>query len=111
MRQKVIQYYTASNGKTPVLEWLDRIKDIATQSRIEHRLERISLGHYGDYKTIGAGLAELRLDFGPGYRMYFSEQADDIVMFFSAGNKSTQARDIAAARAYLKELKGRVYDA
>lgn len=105
LRKKTIRYYVAANGKSPFMEWLASV-DFTMQSRIERRLERMKLGSYGDYKVIGKGLCELRLDFGPGYRIYFTEQGGEIVMLLCGGDKSTQNRDIAAAKAYLEDLRG-----
>lgn len=109
MKEKQLRYYTTENGKTPFLEWFTKIKDQLTKIRIRRRLDRIELGNYGDYKVLGEGLCELRLDFGSGYRIYFTEQAEEIVMLLCSGDKSTQSADIETARLYLKELKARVY--
>lgn len=84
-----------------------KIKDLTTRTRIERRLERMELGNYGDYKALGAGIFELRLDFGAGYRVYFAEIDNVIVLLLCGGNKSTQSKDIASAKEYLQELRGR----
>lgn len=106
--KKLIRYYIAPNGKAPVLEWLNKIKDRVTLTRIRQRISRLELGLYGDYKVIESGLCELRLDFGAGYRVYFLEEGHEIVILLCGGNKSTQSRDIASAKRYLEELKRRV---
>jgi putative addiction module killer protein len=74
MQQKEIRYYSASNGKAPFLEWLNEIKHRVTKARIQQRVNRLTLGLYGDCKTISKNLWELRLDFEAGYRIYFTEQ-------------------------------------
>lgn len=106
--KKSIRYYVAANGKAPVLEWLSKIKDRVILTRIRQRISRLELGLYGDYKVISGGLCELRLDFGAGYRVYFVEEAQDVVVLLCGGNKSTQTRDIASAKIYWEELKRRV---
>ncbi|MBI4356668.1 MAG: hypothetical protein HY559_02130 [Gammaproteobacteria bacterium] len=68
-----LHIYTAISGKQPFLEWLRGLKDPKTRSRIRARLDRLAVGHYGDYKPISSGIYELRLAFGAGYRIYFGE--------------------------------------
>lgn len=103
--EKLIRYYVAANGKAPFEEWQRKMKDRVALARIKRRLERMQAGLYGDYKVIGSKLCELRLDFGAGYRIYFTEQGNDIVLLLCGGDKSTQQKDIEMARSYLEELK------
>lgn len=103
---KTLQYYIKPNGKSPFSEWLEEIKDRTIHARILRRLERVELGNYGDYKILGDGVFELRLDFGPGYRIYFAEMDKVIVFLLCAGDKSTQIKDIELAKQYWKELRG-----
>lgn len=105
MKEKEIRYYVTENGKKPFLEWFSAIKDPVTKTRIKRRLERMKEGLYGDYKGIGGRLYELRLDFGAGYRIYFTEHGNEIVLLLSGGDKSTQNKDIEIAKSYLEELK------
>jgi putative addiction module killer protein len=77
--------------------WLDGLKDVMGRARIQARLERLALGHKGDCKAIGAGVQELRFQFGPGYRVYFTQQGDALIFLLAGGDKSTQSRDIEAA--------------
>jgi len=70
------------------------------------RLDRVALGHYGDYKALGDGVYELRLAFGPGYRVYFCEYDNVTVILLIAGDKSRQSKDIALAKQYCRELRG-----
>ena len=109
VKAETVHYYTAYNGKQPFLEWFKNIRDPIARSRVRRRLDRMELGNYGDYKVLAPSLCELRLDFGLGFRIYFTEQGADIVMLLVGGDKSTQSRDIEAAKAYLEELKERVY--
>ena len=96
--------YRTSNGKEPFTEWLDSIRDKRTQNRIKKRMDRVEDGNMGDYKHLGPNLYELRLDFGPGYRIYYSiyftESDSKTIMILCAGDKSSQKRDIERAEEY-----------
>ena len=84
--------------------WLADLADMKGRARILARLERIRLfGHFGDCESVGDGVRELRIHFGPGYRVYFCQRGDEIVILLGGGDKSSQARDIRAARARAKE--------
>jgi putative addiction module killer protein len=102
--EKEIRIYITSNGKQPFNEWLAEIKDNTTEARIKRRLDRLSLGHYGDVKSLGDGISELRLQFGSGYRIYFGEIDNKIVLLLCAGDKSTQSRDIQKAKEYWQKF-------
>lgn len=101
-----LQIYTTSTGKAPYEEWFSSL-DRQTRLRITSRLGRIQAGNFGDAKAVGEGVSELRLDFGPGYRVYFGRKGTTLVVLLGGGDKSTQARDIAKAqehwRNYLQE--------
>ena len=104
--KKQLRYYIDPNGKAPFSLWLDLIKDLTTRSRIERWLERVELGNYGDYKALGDGLYELRFTFGSGYRVYFSELDDVVVILLCGGDKSSQRKDIKLAKRYWDQLRG-----
>lgn len=72
--------------------------------RIRRRLDRVEIGNYGDYKPLGDGVYELKLHFGSGYRVYFAEYDEIIVILLCGGDKSTQSKDIEIAKTYWKEL-------
>jgi putative addiction module killer protein len=74
-----------------------------TRKRILDRLFRIESGNYGDYKSLKEGVLELRLKFGPGYRIYFGEDGDTVVVLLNGGDKGRQTKDIETAKAYWKE--------
>lgn len=80
------------------------LKDPVTRLRIRRRLDRVELGNFGDYKPLGDGVYELKLAFGSGYRIYFAEDGDTIVILLSGGDKSSQVKDIATAKMYWQEL-------
>ena len=100
-----LKFYRTPNGKEPFSEWYDTIQDLNLQSRIDKRLERIANGNLGDYRSVGAGVFELRFHFGPGYRIYFAEVENTIVLLLCAGDKSSQTRDIARAKDYWLQYK------
>ena len=97
-----IHIYTKGNRKSPFTEWFDDL-DHQTQIRVESRIDRLKLGNLGDTKTLGNGIHELRLHFGPGYRIYFSFIGKQIVLLLAAGEKSTQDKDIKNAKEYNKD--------
>ena len=110
-RKVAVEAYRTSSGKEPFTEWLDSIRDRTTQGRIEKRIDRVEDGNKGDYESLGANLYELRLDFGPGYRIYFSiyftESDGKTILILCAGNKSSQTRDIERAKEYSLDVKRR----
>jgi putative addiction module killer protein len=84
--------------------WLDNLRDIPARARILARIERLAMGNPGDAKAIGEGVDELRIDCGPGYRVYFKRHARDIVILLAGGNKKTQNTDIKTALRLAKNL-------
>ncbi len=85
-------------------KWLLKLKDIKAKVSILRRIDRIKLGNFGDYKSIGNNLLELRITTGPGYRVYFTKQNDEIIVLLIGGDKSSQSDDIKKAKDILKEL-------
>jgi putative addiction module killer protein len=79
------------------------LKDYRAKAAIVLRLKQISVGQWGDVKSVGGGVSELRWHIGPGYRVYFTRKGDHIVLLLAGGDKSSQARDIAKAKALVKE--------
>ena len=85
-------------------EWFANLRDRTARARIDIRVRRLSLGNPGDVKPVGEGLSELRVDYGPGYRVYFVQKADVFVVLLAGGDKSTQDRDIRLAKALARDL-------
>ncbi len=109
-KKKEIIFFKTTQGKVPVLEWLEEF-DYRTQDRINARLERIAIsGHYGDYKNLGDGIKELRFFFGSGYRIYFGEHNERMVILLTGGDKSSQSSDIEKAKQYWKEYIAKNYN-
>jgi putative addiction module killer protein len=103
-RKNLIVYQTKA-GKEPFRDWITGFKDKVTRARIERRLEKVAEGHYGDYKGVGEGVYELRYFFGAGYRVYFAEDGDTLVLLLCGGDKSSQNRDITKAQAYWQDYQ------
>jgi putative addiction module killer protein len=79
------------------VKWLDSLRDIKARSRVLARIERLASGNPGDVKPVGEGVSELRIDHGPGYRVYFVKRGQAAIVLLAGGDKSTQARDIRTA--------------
>ena len=86
-------------------KWLDSLKDQSARAQILVRINRASFGNFGDCKPVGAGVSEMRIDHGPGYRIYFVKNGATIYVLLHGGSKKSQARDIATAKRIAKELK------
>ena len=84
--------------------WFSKLQDHRAKARIEIRIDRLSLGLAGDVKPVGEGLSELRIDYGPGYRIYFVRQGHTVVVLLAGGDKGSQDRDIATALALARSL-------
>jgi len=78
-------------------EWIDNMRDQQARARILVRVERLAAGNPGDIKPVGSGVSELRIHFGPGYRVYFTQRGQDIVILLAGGDKSSQSNDIQTA--------------
>ena len=89
----------------PFRKWLRRIRDPVTKARLLRRIERLAAGNAGDQTFLGAGLYELREHTGPGYRIYFTVKGERLVLLLVGGDKSSEERDIALARAMTKILE------
>lgn len=85
--------------------WIDGLRDIQGRARILARIERLAAGNPGDVKPVGEGVSELRIDVGPGYRVYFTKQGREIVILLAGGDKSSQAADIKTALRLARNLK------
>jgi putative addiction module killer protein len=103
-----VREYQTAEGKTPLTEWLRGLRDGPTRGRIVARLDRLKAGLLGDWKSVGNGLCELRIDHGPGYRVYYAQEGKTLILLFCGGDKSTQAKDIETAHAYWKDYKTRL---
>lgn len=80
------------------VKWFGELKDIRAKARINMRIRRLSLGNAGDVKPVGEGVSEMRIDYGPGYRVYFIQQGATLIILLAGGDKRTQAKDILLAK-------------
>ena len=80
------------------IRWISRLPDRQARARINIRVRRLSLGNFGDARPVGGGVSEIRIDYGPGYRVYFIHRGSALVVLLAGGDKSSQRRDIARAR-------------
>jgi len=102
-----VRRYQTADGKTPLTDWLDELRDGQTRARILARLDRLQAGLLGDWDTVGEGVYELRIDFGPGYRVYYGQEGKSLILLLCGGDKRTQAKDIKRAHAYWKDYEAR----
>ena len=100
-----VRRYSTSEGKVPFDEWINSLRDTKAKSRIDLRLERVKLGNLGDFRSVGDGVCELRIDYGPGYRIYFGQIGNIIVILLLGGDKSTQNRNIRKAIEYWNDYR------
>jgi putative addiction module killer protein len=84
--------------------WLDTLRDLRARARILARIERLAMGNSGDSKPIGEGVSEMRIDYGPGYRVYYKQRGQELIILLAGGNKSTQAKDIKTALSLARNL-------
>lgn len=104
---KEIEIYETPDGFRPFSEWLESLRDIKARAKIRARLDRVEAGNLGDYRAVGKGVCELRIDYGPGYRVYFGQVGTTIVLLLCGGDKSTQSKDISQAIEYWTDYGNR----
>jgi putative addiction module killer protein len=102
---KAIVVFQAKDGQVPFEDWLDDLNDKRAVARVLARLARVRQGNLGDCRPVGEGVAELRVDYGPGYRVYFGQKGQTLVVLPCGGDKRTQERDIRLAKQYWHEFK------
>jgi putative addiction module killer protein len=105
-----IWHYLTASGKDVFESWIQSLEDDRAEARIDARINRLARGNFGDCKPVGGGVWELRIDYGPGYRVYYSMIRRTCVLLLCGGDKRKQASDIATAIEYLKDYKQRSAD-
>lgn len=93
-----ILFYVDLSGECPFEDWLSSIKDKSSRARILNRIDRVKLGNFGDCRSVGSGVYELRIQFGPGYRVYFGLSGERLVILLCGGDKGSQVDDIHRAK-------------
>ncbi len=106
-QEKTVLTYVKENGSVPFNDWLESLRNKKARAKIRARINRIRLGNLGDCKSVGEGVSELRINFGSGYRVYFAQQGNTIVILLCGGNKSSQNKDIKQAKLYWQDYKRR----
>ena len=99
-----VVHYVTNDGKDTFDAWFRR-QNIQTRARVQTRIDRLELGNFGDCKSVGGGVSELRANFGPGYRIYFGRDGAELVILLGGGTKARQARDIETCRWYWEAYK------
>jgi putative addiction module killer protein len=102
-----LRRYLTASGRDVFGEWLSRLRDARTRAKIVARIDRLSAGNFGDAKALRGGLFELRIDWGPGYRVYYALVGRSCVLLLCGGDKGKQASDIKRALEYLKDYRER----
>jgi putative addiction module killer protein len=102
---KILKIYQTANGALPFLQWLNSLRDGRARAIILARLARVRLGKMGNTRPVGEGVHELKIDYGPGYRVYFGQDGVTLVILLNGGDKSTQDEDIETAKAYWQAYK------
>lgn len=85
-------------------QWMDALRDLQARARVQARIERLAAGNPGDVEPVGEGVSELRINYGPGYRVYFKKQGRELIILLAGGDKSTQTKDIKAALRLARNL-------
>ena len=102
-----VRHYLTPNGKDVFRHWYDKLRDTKTRIAIDRRINRIELGNFGDHKFLRDGVWELRIDAGPGYRIYYGLDGAEVVLLLMGGDKRTQDADIDRACAFWKDWQQR----
>jgi putative addiction module killer protein len=85
-------------------DWINALRDLRARARIQARIERLAMGNPGDVRPVGEGVSELRIDYGPGYRVYFTQRGQQVIVLLAGGDKSTQSADIRTALRLARSL-------
>ncbi len=102
-----LEYYVSATGKIPFKKWLEELQDVSARAKIRVRLDRVRLGNLGNNRAVGEGVRELKVDYGPGYRVYFAQEGTHLILLLLGGDKSNQEKDIETAKKYLNDYKRR----
>ena len=99
-----IRYYVSANGGEPFADWFADLEAVG-RAKVARAIARMEQGNFSNIKSVGEGVLEYRIDFGPGYRVYFGRDGETLVILLTGGTKKRQQRDIDAARAYWRDYK------
>lgn len=102
-----VRHYLTREAQNPILDWLRELRDTQAKVAIVRRLNRLEQGNFGDFKPLREGVHELRIDVGPGYRVYYARSGKAVILLLCGGAKRTQDRDIERACAYWRDWQSR----
>jgi len=100
--------YQTADARRPFTEWIEGLRDIKGRAKIQARLARVTVGNFGDAEPVGDGVMELKIDWGPGYRVYYARIDRTVILLLWGGNKGTQQRDIQRAKDYFNDYQERI---
>jgi putative addiction module killer protein len=106
MSKRILHYRTAT-GVIPYRAWFDSLKDKLAKAHIRNHIDRAQDGNFGKHRSVGGGVVELKIDFGPGYRVYLGQDGNDLIILLSGGDKSTQDKDVRLAQEYWQDYRRR----
>ena len=107
--EQEVRLYARSDGIVPFTRWILALRDRQIADRILRRIARIQIGNFGDFRSIGGGVQELRIPIGPGIRVYFGRQSETVVILLCGGDKRSQRRDIQRAQLYWRDYRSRTH--
>jgi putative addiction module killer protein len=107
MKEIELEIYETATGKCPFELWIKGINEIGTRAKILTRLDRLKLGNFGDCKALRDGVSELRIHYGPGFRIYYGKIGTTVILLLCGGDKGSQDKDIAKAKEYLQDYQSR----
>jgi len=110
MTEIVVLHYQTASRRIPYREWIDALRGKDGQAAVLARVNRLAFGSFGDWKSVGDGVSELRIDYGPGYRVYFGRKGRAVVILLCGGDKGSQKADIRTAKLYWKDYEKRTQD-
>jgi putative addiction module killer protein len=102
-----IREYVSRDGKAIFTDWWRKLRDRQARDRIHSQIDRLRLGNAGDCKSVGNGIYELRIHYGPGYRIYFGQTGKQIILLLCGGNKASQQQDVKRAKHYWEDYRRR----
>lgn len=108
--KNTIYEYVDDKGVSPYAQWLSNLRDARAKAKIMIQVDKMEIGLLGDVEPIGEGLSELRIHYGPGYRVYFGKEGQRVYLLLCGGDKSSQSKDIKKAKDYWKDHRGRNKD-
>ncbi|PKL49567.1 MAG: addiction module protein [Candidatus Riflebacteria bacterium HGW-Riflebacteria-2] len=107
---QIVQNYVLPDGNEPIVEWLAALQDIKGRAKIRARINQIRAGNPGKFNTVAPGIMEMKIDFGPGYRVYYARVGKRVILLLCGGDKQTQRADIKKATEFLSDYKRRMQE-